>query len=276
MPAFPSFDDANVEAGKRDTGGPPVRGNQEVTHGQGNPETAHGRAAHATEGQDTHGRAAHATLEIRHGAYLPHWTLTSGGMYAVTYRLADSLPREVLERLVRERDALMAEAQRNPDGLTDDERQRLAHLHSERIEAYLDTGSGACWLRHPEIADLVAENLHHFGGERYQLHAWCVMPNHVHVLVEPLGIHRLSTIVQSWKSFTAKAANKRLGRSGDFWQPEYYDHMIRDEADYAHAVWYIEQNPAKAGLTNWPWVRGGTGGSPVESHAHGRAARVTE
>ncbi len=210
----------------------------------------------------THGRAAHATLEIRHGSYLPHWTMTGSGIYAVTYRLADSLPREVLERLVHERDALLVEALKHPDGLTNEEAQRLAHLHSQRIEAYLDAGCGSCWLKNPQVADIVSENLHHFSGWRYQLHAWCVMPNHVHVLVEPQGDHRLPDIVQGWKSFSAKAANEVLGRTGIFWQPEYYDHLIRDEADYAQTVAYVVNNPVKANLAAWRWVGRGMGGSP--------------
>lgn len=86
----------------------------------------HGRDAHATFGNahtrstgvspvsasSAHGRDAHATLEVRQGAYLPHWTMTTGGVYAVTFRLADSLPRSVLERLVKERDELVAAARK--------------------------------------------------------------------------------------------------------------------------------------------------------------------
>ncbi len=265
------------------TGGPPVSG-----------EPAHGPAAHATFDSGTggppvvvvgtstpdHGRAAHATeesaLQIRQGAYLPHWTLAIGGIYAVTYRLADSLPRLVLEGFLRERDALAASQAQRDEQLTQEEEQRLAHLHSERIEAYLDAGNGSCWLRQPEIATCVVGNLQYFNGTRYRLHAWCIMPNHVHVLVEPLPGHTLRELVHSWKSYTAKSANRILCRSGDFWQPEYYDHLIRDDADYRHAVRYIEQNPWKAGFIDWRWVSCGTGGPPVESHEHGRAARATE
>ncbi len=236
------------------TGGPPVRGNEEKAHG----------------------RAAHATLEIRQGAYLPHWTLTTGGIYAVAYRLVDSLPKSVLERLLRERTELERQATLRDGVLAKEEEQRLAHLHSEKIESYLDAGQGSCWLNLPDIAQVVIDNLLHFSDDRYRLHAWCIMPNHVHVLVEPLPGFRLADIIHSWKSYTAKAANKILRRTGDFWQPEYYDHLIRDEADYAHAVRYIEQNPVKAGLKDWRWVNRGTGGSPVDSLEHGRAARVTE
>ena len=122
------------------------------------------------------------------------------------------------------------------------------------MEAYLDAGHGACWLHQPAIARLVADALGHFDGQRYRLHAWCVMPNHVHLIVEPLSGHELPGLLHSWKSFTAKAANRLLGRTGEFWQEEYYDHLIRDAEDYAHALRYLLENPAQAGLNNWPWV----------------------
>ena len=80
------------------------------------------------------------------------------------------------------------------------------------------------------------------------------MPNHVHVLVEPLKSHALSKIVQSWKSFTAKEANRILERTGTFWKTECYDHLIRDAAEFDHALRYIEENPVKAALKDWPWV----------------------
>jgi len=79
------------------------------------------------------------------------------------------------------------------------------------------------------------------------------MPNHVHALVQPIAGQTLASVLHSWKSFTAKAANRLLARSGAFWQDEYYDHLIRDEADYAHAMRYILENPGKAGLSEWQW-----------------------
>lgn len=118
----------------------------------------------------------------------------------------------------------------------------------------LDAGYGQCLLRDDRTAEIVAEALKHFDDDRYQLHAWCVMPNHVHVVVQPLGTHQLSQILHSWKSFTANAVNKELGRSGPVWLRESYDHLIRDEADYQHHVRYARENPAAAGLSNWKWV----------------------
>ena len=174
--------------------------------------------------------------------YLPHF---DGGSIpqTVTFRLADSLPKEVLERWENEL-ATMPEV-------------RASRERRQRIERYLDSGAGRCWLARPEIAEMVEGALLHFDGQRYRLHAWVVMPNHVHALFTPLPDEALSDILHSWKSFTSNAANRLLGRGGEFWYPDYYDRFIRDEKHFGRAVDYIEMNPVKAGLCkrpeDWPF-----------------------
>ena len=174
--------------------------------------------------------------------YLPHFD-EPGRVQAVTFRLADSLPSELLARLAAGLRAIPPERQ-------DIERRR-------RLEAALDAGHGACHLARPEIAQLTEDALRHFDGQRYRLLAWCVMPNHVHALVEPLPPHALAAIVQTWKGFTAYAANRVLGRTGPFWQREYHDRFIRDSAHLNAARTYIEANPVNAKLAAtpeaWPW-----------------------
>jgi len=227
---------------------------------------------------ENHGRDARATsdIAIRQGAYLPHWT-RDGAIYAVTFRLADSLPAHVIESWRAERTAIEAKVLTPERPLTAFEGERLLRLHAEKIEALLDTGAGACHLRQPEVAGRMVEALRHFDGQRYELHAWCVMPNHVHAVVRPLPGFALNEILHTWKSYTAKEANRVLGRSGEFWQAEYYDHLVRDEADYVHAVDYVRRNPENAGLSGWRWIGGGTGVPPVGLPAenHGRDARAT-
>lgn len=204
-------------------------------------------------------------IEKRQGNYLPHWT-REGATYAATFRLADSLPASVLESWLWERKGIVRIAEQMGRPLSGHEQKRLRELHSERVEAWLDSGHGACWMRRPEVARIVAGALAHFDEQRYRLHAWCVMPNHVHVLVAPFAGHALSAILHSWKSFTAKSANRLLGREGAFWQEEYYDHLIRDEEDYDHAMRYIIENPGRAGLTGWQWCGArGSGVPPVEN-----------
>ncbi|MSU23660.1 MAG: hypothetical protein EXS32_07540 [Opitutus sp.] len=187
---------------------------------------------------------------VRQGAYLPHWTL-DGAIYHTVFRLADALPAAVVERYRRERAALLVEAGEHSSRDTHD---RLRELFSERIELLLDAGHGGCWLAQPKIAELIAGALRHFDGERYHLHAWCVMPNHVHVVFQPITGHGLTVILHSWKSFTANAANGALGRAGEFWQKESYDHIVRDADDLERTIRYVRENPISAGLANWRWV----------------------
>ena len=210
--------------GVRGTGILPVRvqedaGGSGARRGTGIlPVEEHAQDAHGTP---QHAQDAHATseLKIRQGAYLPHWT-REGATYSVTFRLADSLPRPVLEQWVFEREDISRTAQQLGRPLTPQEDRRLQELFSERVESYLDAGEGKCWMRDDAIAAIVAGALLHFDGRRYLLHAWCVMPNHVHVVVQPLAGYELPGITHTWKSFTAKEANRKLGRRGKFWQPE--------------------------------------------------------
>ena len=178
--------------------------------------------------------------KFRHSrSYLPHIKF-DGHLQMVTYRLADSMPEDVAERL-------LAEAKQD----------NLDPEYRKKVEAYLDAGHGASWLRIPEIAAIVRDTWLFFEAQRYHLHAWLIMPNHVHLVVEEFPDHPLRRTVTNWKSFTAKAINRHLGRSGGVWQREHWDRYIRDQAHYDAAVSYIYDNPVKAGfverIEEWPW-----------------------
>jgi putative DNA methylase len=160
--------------------------------------------------------------------YLPHWEAGEVAQ-AITFRLADSLPTELLDRWEVQLETLTNSAR--------------DHERRKRIEQALDSGCGSGALTNPAVGELVENALLYFDGERYRLHAWCVMPNHVHVLVTPLQAETLSAIMHSWKSFTSKKANALLQQQGAFWAPEYFDRAIRDAAHYANALEYIAMNP---------------------------------
>jgi putative DNA methylase len=169
--------------------------------------------------------------------YLPHWEAGEVSQ-SVTFRLADSLPKTVLEKL---RDDLKH--------MPEDDRVLKRRI---RVEEALDRGQGSSILSNPIIGEVVENALLHFDAMRYRLHAWCVMPNHVHVLATPLANWSLSEITHTWKSFTSKAANARRGHQGAFWAPEYYDRAIRDDAHHARVIDYIAMNPVKANLCATP------------------------
>lgn len=169
--------------------------------------------------------------------YLPHYD-APGVTQIITLRLADSLPasrRGEWEHLLR----------------IENHRERR-----RKLEEYLDRGLGDCWLQQSAIATLAEEALRFFDGKRYALEAWVIMPNHLHVLVGVWDTP-LSELIKSWKSYVAREANKLLKRRGEFWEREYLDTLIEDEAHHRTAVRYIENNPVKAGFVreakDWPW-----------------------
>ncbi len=166
---------------------------------------------------------------------------------SITFRLHDSLPAPLRAQWELELKSL-------PESDWALERRK-------RVEAALDRGLGACYLQDPRIAQRVEDALKHFDSVKYHLHAWCIMPNHVHVIVTPLSGWTLSSILHSWKSFTGHKANALLGRKGSFWMEEYFDRAIRDENHFMRAVEYIENNPVKAGLcgeaAEWEWSSAG-------------------
>ena len=184
--------------------------------------------------------------------YLPHWEM-EGATYSVTFRLGDSLPQALRDQIDFERKDILKRAEQQGRELTEAEEVRLTDLH-RRFDEALDAGYGACYLARPEVGEMVYQALQFFEGERYALVAACVMPNHVHAVLSPAHGHGLENILHSWKSFTAKEANKLLGRTGAFWEREYFDRLIRNAAELERTVRYVVENPVKAGLKDWRWV----------------------
>jgi putative DNA methylase len=174
--------------------------------------------------------------------YLPHF---DGGEIAqtITLRLADSMPKAVVERWERELSAVSASS--------------VEAVLRRRIEYYLDQGYGGCALKEQRVARMVQESLLHFDGQRYRLSGWVVMPNHIHMLLTPNAEWSLSEIMKSVKSYTSHEANKMLGEHGKFWMEDYFDRYVRNEKHFASAIAYIESNPVRARLCkrpeDWPF-----------------------
>ena len=169
---------------------------------------------------------------------LPHWR-QDGATYFVTFRTADSLPREKLQQWLHEREAWL---RKNPEPHSEAQRQEYWERFPARFQYWLDQGYGACELANPELRDIVESALGYFAGNRYELRDQVVMPTHVHVIVTPFGEQALSSIVQSWKSFTAHKINKALRRRGQFWQKESFDHIVRGVDSLQKFRDYIDEN----------------------------------
>jgi REP element-mobilizing transposase RayT len=169
-------------------------------------------------------------------ANLPHWR-QDGVLYFVTFRLADSLPAEKIQTMRLERETWLRS---HPQPHAPQQEKEYWDRFGERTHYWLDSGHGACLLAKPDIRVIVEGALRHFDGQRYELGRFVVAPNHVHVLVRPLNGHKLSGILQAWKSYTARKVNAALGRSGPVWQKESYDHIVRGVSSLWHIERYIE------------------------------------
>ena len=176
---------------------------------------------------------------------LPHWDLIGQPMF-VTFRLHGSLPAN---RVFPPARLTSGEAFVAMDKLLDEAR------------------TGPFFLRQTAIAEMVVEALYEgsIRFDRYELHTYVVMPNHVHLLVTP------NIPAKQWlgplKGFTGRRANQMLGRCGPFWQDESFDHRVRDNAEFQKVARYIERNPVMAGLAaapeEFPWSSAAPGGSPA-------------
>jgi len=186
-----------------------------------------------------------ATLWRSRG-YIPHFD-QSDLIQLMTFRLYDAVPETLIDRWKQELAWVEKLSAKDP---------RQIALR-KRIAKYEDIGYGECWLRNEQIASLAECVLLHFDGERYRIIAWCIMPNHIHVIIETQEGYFLWEIVHSWKSYIVHEANKLLHRSGRFWFREYHDRYIRDDDHLRNAVEYVENNPVKAGLAGtkeeWRW-----------------------
>ena len=190
---------------------------------------------------------------VRH---LPHWRQECV-TYFVTFRLADSLP----EKRVRELQALRQQWElQNPAPRSDGLWEALARLSIQRIERWLDEGHGECVLKHSAMADCLEQKLRHFDGRQYDLCAFVLMPNHVHLLVKPYSdaTQPLERIEQAWKTHSAREINALRGAIGPLWQRESFDRIVRDEEHLYRCLQYIGNNPRRAGLTDLEtrrWIR---------------------
>ena len=220
--------------------------------------------------------------------FLPHYN-ADNKYQMLTYRLADSIPREAIQYLNKLESLGAPQATAGDDKKLKDIRKRKI------IEETLDKGFGSCILQEDKAASIIIENWLHFDKERYDLIAYVVMPNHIHILIKVYPGNSLGKIIWSWKSYTSRrifeipelkkkyvdsylnsnkgavpsratierqkflepAAACGAPRKIPLWQREYWDRFIRNEEHYWKAINYIHSNPRKAGLvpsdTEWPY-----------------------
>jgi REP element-mobilizing transposase RayT len=221
--------------------------------------------------------------------HLPH-IQPPGATFFITTRLAGSLPSSVMERLARETAEIQAKYADDPE-LADIEGERYWFRHYET--ALHESKNGPFWLREDRVAAVLAEGIHFNDQKLYRLDAFCIMPNHLHIVFMPLPTtpvrqgailshdaegnigylepaddgqrqfvklkyFSLARIMHRLKRRSAREGNKLLARVGDFWEHESYDHWIRDDEEWGRTIAYVCNNPVAAGLvkdwSEWRWT----------------------
>ncbi|TAG08249.1 MAG: hypothetical protein EAZ42_11390 [Verrucomicrobia bacterium] len=177
----------------------------------------------------------------RHTVNLPHWQQGETWIF-VTWRLADSLPKSVVEKLNEQKTIWEAN---HPQPWAEVEQKEHSRRFTLGFEQLLDDAHGECILAQAPYREIVSAAMLYFHGVRYQLDCFVIMPNHVHALFHPIDDNKLEEILHTWKRFTAREINKLRGKTGSLWQREYWDRLIRSEKQFTWTRNYIFKNPAK-------------------------------
>ncbi len=207
-------------------------------------------------------------MKTYHKRRLPH-IQPVGATFFVTFNLEGAIPKTELERLKQERDQALWEIEHTRDLDANEQAQKAfmaKWLYFKRFDHWLDNPwhESPRWLGRPEVAKLVSDRLHEFNSIYYDLLAFCIMSNHVHVLfdfsvqlpkdgsmVDDKKYKQLWQVIKLIRGATATSANRILNRTGEpFWQEEYFDRYIRNPSHLGNAFRYTIMNPVKAGICN--------------------------
>jgi putative transposase len=190
--------------------------------------------------------------------HLPHWR-KEGAVYFVTFRLADSIPRHLMDKWIDDHRTFMKAHGLEGDlpepvriqrylAIPEKVRRAFEREQARRFFVELDRCHGSCALRNPEAAKLVVGPLEFHHGRTMHCGDFIVMPNHVHAILAPFPGKDLECLLQSVKRYSAVRINRLIGKGGKLWQKESYDRIIRDNTELHRIRAYIENNPTKAKL----------------------------
>jgi REP-associated tyrosine transposase len=181
-----------------------------------------------------------------HKRNLPHLYYNEG-IYFVTYRLYDSIhPNELknMQMLIN-----------NYRMLHPNEGEKVF----KKYDLLLDKPANKTqYLKQPQIFEICKKSIHYYDNKEYKLICYCIMPNHVHLVIDLINNKRLlGDILGSIKKYSARGSNKALGKKGKFWQSESFDRLVRDEVELYYVIRYVLMNPVNAGLAkNWKEWKG--------------------
>jgi len=176
---------------------------------------------------------------------LPHWH-QYGRLQFITWCLGDALPAKAMKRLKHQKEMWLM---MHPKPWDPREEAEYFDRYEDRINRWLNAGRGESVFRQRSNADLLAKTLMFHEGKKTRMDAFVIMPNHVHCLVQLVGDCAVSSLMHSWRSYSAQTINRKLGRKGPLWGRDYWDRIIRSPEHYWHVRRYIQNNPAKAKLS---------------------------
>jgi REP element-mobilizing transposase RayT len=174
-----------------------------------------------------------------HKRTLPHLYYNEG-TYFVTYRLYDSIHPDELKNLQKLIDKYKK--------FHPNEREKVF----KKYDSLLDKPANKIqYLKQPQIREICKKAIHYYENKEYKLICYCIMPNHVHIVIDLINNKRLlGDILGSVKKYGARRANKVLCKKGKFWQSESFDRLVRDERELYYVIRYVLMNPVNAGLVN--------------------------
>lgn len=188
----------------------------------------------------------------KHWSHGPHYQFSDSIVF-ITWRLAFTLPAHIRALFEALKTSANTEDQEHDLADLKYHNAYLFQLFQNYDQALGEYQSPGYSLNEPEIARIVTRAFHYLDGSKYELHAYCVMSNHVHLLLRALKNEHgecflISNIVQSLKRWTANAINARMGKQGQVWDDFYFDRIIRSGQNYEHVVRYILNNSVAVGL----------------------------
>ena len=187
------------------------------------------------------------SLQKFNDSSLPIWTMDHA-IYSVVLHLADSIPVHERMKWAALREELKTLVKKERRDYTDEEIELLKTAYGERIEKYLAAGNGSCLLRDMRAANAVADVFEHDNGDICAIHAWTIMPNHVHLILQLKTGTELRPLLQKWKRISGHAVNRALAREGEVWMDDIYTRIISTPGEYGRQMSYLWNNPDAAGL----------------------------
>ncbi len=189
--------------------------------------------------EDSHFLNRHEQIDIKKKLDLPHWEQTEKLQF-VTFRLADSLPKSFREYIENRK---LSFKKLHPEPWDEQTIRKYDAIASSTISKLLDNGLGACILSNQGARTILEDIIKHYDGKTYHLVAYVIMPNHVHLLFQPIDMNTVQNIIRTIKSLSSHKINKLFNRSGRLWNKEYYDRIIRDQSHLENVIEYIIGNP---------------------------------